>query len=180
MTRPLLLALLLAPLVFFAQSPAAQIYRTTDEQGNVVFTDKPPAGASTTERIELPPTNTTPATVVKPRPETESEEPDTDAPAYSVAIISPANETSFPMGPGNFSVSAKVQPSPGKNEALQLYIDGIPWGDPQQGASWALTNIFRGQHDLTVAIVDAKGKHLASSAPIRVFVHRPSINFRNR
>jgi hypothetical protein len=185
MTRPLLLALLLTPLAFFALAPsagtpAAQIYRTTDDQGNVVFTDKPPAGATTTERVELPPTNTTPATEIRLAPEKKPGEPDTDAPAYSVAIISPANETSFPMGPGNFPVSAKVQPSPGKNEALQLYIDGIPWGDPQQGTSWALTNVFRGQHDLTVAIVDAKGEQLASSAPVRVFVHRPSINFRNR
>ncbi len=73
MTRLPLLALLLTSLTFFAQSPSAEIYRTTDEQGNVIFTDKPPAGASTTERIELPPTNTTPATVVRPRPETESE-----------------------------------------------------------------------------------------------------------
>jgi hypothetical protein len=180
MTRPLLLALLLTPLAFFAQSSAAEIYRTTDEQGNVVFTDKPPAGVSTAERVELPPTNITPATVPKPTPEPESGEPEPDTPAYSVAIVSPADETSLPMGPGNFSVSAKAQPSPGKNEGLQLYIDGIPWGDPQQNASWALTNIFRGEHKLTVAIVDAGGKQLAISAPIRVFVHRPSINFRNR
>lgn len=180
MAKPLLLALLLTPLAFFTVSPSAQIYRTTDEQGNVVFTDKPPAGASTTERVELPPTNTTPAPALRPTPEPESGEPDKDTPAYSVVITSPADETSFPMGPGNFSVSAKAQPSPGKDEALQLYIDGIPWGDPQQGASWALTNVFRGEHKLTVAIVDAKGEQLVSSAPIRVFVHRPSINFRNR
>jgi hypothetical protein len=180
MTRPLLLALLLTALAFFAQSPAAQIYRTTDDQGNVVFTDKPHVGASTTERVELPPINTTPAPEPRPTPKPEPGKGDTEIPAFSVAITSPADETSFPMGPGNFSVSAKVQPSPGENEALQLYIDGIPWGDPQQGTTWALTNIFRGEHNLTVAIVDAKGKQLAGSTPIRVFVHRPSINFRNR
>ncbi|RLA59729.1 MAG: hypothetical protein DRR04_07650 [Gammaproteobacteria bacterium] len=180
MTRLLLLTLLLPALASFAESPSAQIYRTTDEQGNVVFTDKPSAGVNTTERVELPPINTTPAPVFKPSPEPELEAPDTAAPAYSVAIISPANETSFPMGPGNFSVSVNVQPSPGENQALQLYIDDIPWGDPQQGTSWALTNIYRGEHLLTVAIVDAKGEHLANSAAIRVFVHRPSINFRNK
>ena len=180
MIRPLLLALLLAPLAFFAESPAAQIYRTTDEQGNVVFTDKPPAGVSTTEQVELPQTNTTPPPSVRPAPKRESPQPDKDAPAFSVAIVSPANETSFPMGPGNFSVNAQVEPSPGTNASLQLYMDGIPWGDPQQGGSWALTNVFRGAHDLTVAIVDANGQQLASSPPIRVYVHRPSINFRNR
>ena len=50
---------------------AQQIFRTTDEHGNVIFTDKPPASSTTTEEVELPPTNTTPATPIPPRPEPE-------------------------------------------------------------------------------------------------------------
>ena len=84
------------------------------------------------------------------------------------------------MGPGNFAVDAKIAPALGSGESLQLYIDGIPWGNPQRETSWALTNIFRGAHDLTVAVIDGDGEQLASSDPIRVFVHRPSVNFRNR
>jgi hypothetical protein len=59
-------------------------------------------------------------------------------------------------------------------------MDGIPWGDPQQGNSWALSNVFRGAHDITVAVVDEQGQHLASSDPVRVYVLRPSINSPNR
>ncbi len=77
-------------------------------------------------------------------------------------------------------LSARVEPEPGADDSLQLFIDGIPWGDPQPSASWNLTNIYRGQHDLTVTVIDSKGEALANSDPIRVFVHRPSINFRNR
>ena len=56
-------------------------------------------------------------------------------------------------------------------------MDGTPWGDPQTSNSWALTNVFRGAHDLTVAVTDTKGKKLANSDPVRVYVFRPSANF---
>ena len=63
-TPPILLLVSL-----LATSAAAQeIFRTTDEHGNVVFTDQPPAGSATGERIELQQTNTTPATPVPPKP----------------------------------------------------------------------------------------------------------------
>lgn len=177
MRRLLILVLLVAPLTI-----QAQIYRTTDEHGNVVFTDTPSAGSGPAERIDIRDTNTTPpppSPAPSAVPQQSMEEADQTA-TYSVAITSPANETSFPMGPGNFSVSAKVDPNLRGTESLQLYIGGIPSGEAQRAASWALTNVFRGAHDLTVAVVDAQGQQLAISAPVRVFVHRPSVNFRNR
>ncbi|MEZ5501792.1 MAG: hypothetical protein R3E50_03710 [Halioglobus sp.] len=81
------------------------------------------------------------------------------------------------MGPGNFSVSVRVSAALKVDESLQLFMDGQPWGDPQRGTIWDLTNVFRGQHDLTVGVIDASGETLAMSPPVRVFVHRPSINF---
>jgi len=177
MYRLLILALLLTPL-----AGHAQVYRTTDEQGNVIFSDAPPAGSGQAERIEIPETNTTPPPPSWPEPPAEPEpEPEEEGPvSYEVAIIIPLNETSFPMGPGNFSVEAKVKPALGKSESLLLMMDGVPWGKPQRDNTWELTNVFRGAHDLTVAVVDAEGELLVNSSPVRVFVHRPSINFRNR
>ena len=177
-----LLALLLTPLSGLAGPSETSIYRTTDEQGNVVFTDAPPANAGPVERVEVPPVNTAtpPPSVRTPATAADSADKETQAASYSVTITSPADETSFPMGPGNFSVNATVAPSPGGSARLQLFIDGAPWGEPQQSTTWALTNVFRGQHDLTVGVIDASGAQLAGSPPIRVFVHRPSINFRNR
>ena len=93
-----------------------------------------------------------------------------------MAFTVPPNETKIPMGPGNFSVTVDVEPALGQGVSLQLYMDGIPWGDPQRNNSWALTNVFRGGHDITVAVVDEEGQHLASSEPVRVYVMRPSIN----
>lgn len=180
MTRLLLLALLLTPVAALAQAPAAKIYRTTDEQGNVVFTDNPPAAAGATEQVEIRQINTTPPPASMPKAAPKPKTDDPDAALYTVTIVSPENDTSFPMGPGNFSVTAKVQPSLANNESLQLYLDDMPWGNPQQATFWDLTNVFRGEHHLVVAVLDAQGKRLASSKPQRVFVHRPSVNFRNR
>lgn len=174
MLRILLLTLLLTPLAGIGQS----IYRTTDKDGNVVYTDAPPAGTSASEEVKLPPTNTAPPPPDLPRP--ADPEPTENAVAYEVAITSPANESTIAMGPGNFSVSASVKPDLRKGQALQLFMDGQAQGEPQTGTSWNLTNVFRGGHDLTVNLLDKEGQVLASSDAVRVYVLRPSINYPNR
>lgn len=177
MSRLLLLALLVTSLPTLADS----IYRTTDAEGNVVFTDSPPAGGNQAEQVNIQRTNTTtPPPVLTTPPQSDGQEVEPEGPAYTVTITSPANETSFPRGPGNFSVNVRVTPALQKYEGLQLFLDGEPWGGPQLDTIWDLTNVFRGQHDLTVGVIDKSGETLAMSPPVRVFVHRPSINFKNK
>ena len=163
-----LLALIALPAL--AQS---SIYRTVDENGNVVFTDAPPANSNQTiERIENPQINSMPPPE-DVQPEAPAAEPEATGPEFAVTITAPANETTIPNGPGNFSVSASVSPTLHSEHSLQLFMDGSPWGDPQRGARWNLTNVFRGQHDLTVGVLDSDGETLALSEPVRVYVFRP-------
>lgn len=173
MRRLLLFVLLLVPLVGLAE-----IYRSTDAQGNVVFTDTPPPDGSETNKVELKRLNTAepPPAIAPPPGSTGAAAGEANA-AYTVSITSPTPETSFPMGPGNFSVSVQVNPELKKYDGLQLFIDGTAWGTPQRDTMWDLTNVFRGQHDLTVGVVDGSGKSLVTSEPVRVYVHRPSSNF---
>jgi len=172
-------ALLITLMLLTANVSAQQIYRTTDAQGNVVFTDKPAASTSS-EQVTLPETNTTPATAVRPRPQEAPKAQEPEGDAFALSILIPANETTIPMGPGNFSVTVDVKPALGQGLSLQLYMDGIPWGDAQRTNSWSLTNVFRGAHDITVAVVDTQLQSLGSSEPVRVYVLRPSINSPNR
>lgn len=173
MRRLLLFVLLLTPLA----GEADAVYRTVDAQGNVIFTDTPPADGSAADRIEIQRTNTVQAPPADPSPEPAKKEQETAVPGYQVTITMPANETSFPMGPGNFSVRVSVKPPLEKYDGLQLFMDGTPRGGPQQDSMWDLTNVFRGQHDITVGVINKEGETLAMSQPVRVFVHRPSINF---
>ncbi|HEY6131718.1 MAG TPA: DUF4124 domain-containing protein [Halioglobus sp.] len=177
MSRCFLFALLLIPLTGWCDS----VYRTTDEHGNVVFTDTPPANNKPAERVELNHTNTaeSPPNLAPPA-QVGTQDKESDIPPTTVTITDPPNETSYPMGPGNFSVSVDVSSPLATDENLQLFMDGAAWGSPQQATRWNLTNVFRGQHDLTVGVVDNTGKTQALSTPVRVFVHRPSTNFKNR
>jgi Domain of unknown function (DUF4124)/Penicillin-Binding Protein C-terminus Family len=173
MSRLLLLALLLLPLTGLTQN----IYRTTDAEGNVVFTDSPPANATPADRVEIRPTNTVQPPQIPPRPASEnSSNVEAEVASYTLTITEPANETTFPMGPGNFSVNVNVSPALSSAENLQLFVDGAPQGEPQSASTWSLTNVNRGQHDLTVGVIDDSGKTLAISPPVRVFVMRPSVN----
>lgn len=171
------LALLLPLTLGLLSSPIqAQIYKTTDEHGNVVFSDQPPKDGAPSEEIDVSPTNTAPAAAVSapaPKPDKAPEEPEASKPV--VTITSPDNETTIPMGGGNFSVSASVSPSLDENQSLLLRIDGEPWGEPQASGGWQLTNVFRGAHDLTVDLLDSEGKTIVSSPGVRVYVLRPSV-----
>jgi hypothetical protein len=175
MPRLLLPVLLLASFWVTADS----IYRTTDEQGNVIFTDAPPADGRTAEPVGIQRTNTAvPPPAMPTSNQADDQKTGTEAPSHTVKITSPPNETSIPMGPGNFTVTARIQPALQKYESLQLFMDGEPRGASQASMIWDLTHIIRGAHDFTVGIISADGETLAMSPSVRVFVHRPSINFR--
>ena len=168
-------------LLFFAvllpTLAAAQVYKHVDEEGNVTFSDQPAPDA---ERIEINQTNTTAPPPANLYPSPPPPEPTDTAPAYELAITSPANETIIPRGPGNFSVTASVSPSLEGGHLLQLMMDGEPREGPQRNTSWNLTNVFRGEHTIQVAVFDSDGKQLNISEGIKVFVFRPSINDANR
>jgi hypothetical protein len=149
-----------------------QIYKHVDEDGKITFTDKPPPNATP---VEIKPVNTTPPPSPRAYPKaTPKSDDDAASIDYTVSISSPANETIVAPGPGNFSVYASLEPGLSSAHTLQLLIDGSPHGETQRSTSWALTNIFRGEHNLEVAVLDAKGKQLIKSDGITVFVFRPS------
>ncbi|MFV0477942.1 MAG: DUF4124 domain-containing protein [Parahaliea sp.] len=158
----------------------AQIYKSVDEHGNVVFSDQPSGDVRKAEQVELNTTNTTTPPRPVSRPHSRPEPTTAEAVNYRVSITSPANGTTIPMGTGNFSVSAAASPALTSGQTLQLQIDGQDHGGAQASGSWQLTNIFRGEHQLTVQRKSREGEVLATSEAITVYVHRPSVHFRRK
>jgi hypothetical protein len=157
----------------------AQIYKITDDEKGVVFTDRPQStnssGQQTVEKVELPNVNTVPR--VEPRPEAPQSSPAEVAEPVTptVRITSPANEGTIAMGPGNFAVSASVTPPLSRAERLVLLVDGQPYGAEQSASSWFVEGALRGPHDLVVQRVTSRGKTVALSEPVRIYVLRPSV-----
>ena len=154
---------------------AQPVYKVTDADGNVTFTDTPPLSADgTIEEHSVNATNSAKPTESRlaPAAPVEVEEPI----RYDTRIVTPADNATVPMGPGNFSVQASWNPSLASGETLQLFLDGEPVGAPQQTAIWQLTNVYRGEHRLHVVRLDKSGAQLDASAASTVYVLRPSVN----
>lgn len=153
----------------------AQVYRVVDEDGRVTYTDRPPTEGAEPVEVRVPNTSPPPPSGVFPEPRQEpASEPEV---SYLVSVTSPPDETIIPRGPGNFSVSASVSPRLQQGHQLQLLLDGEPRQEPKTSGLWDLTNVFRGEHQLTVAVVNKDGKQLGISEPVTVYVFRPSSNF---
>lgn len=167
---------LLIPLLGLALSqPAlAEIYKTVDKDGNVVYTDQAPHGAKKKEKVTLKPSNSVPA-IKTPAIKLSPEDPDKPFKYKSVRIVSPENDSAIEHGPGNFSVTAKIKPPLRNSDSVQLFIDGEPHGQPGKSTTWALKNVFRGTHMLQVKVLNARGKVVKKSKKSSVHVFRPSV-----
>lgn len=160
---------------------SGQVYKHVDEDGNVTFSDRNQPNATPVE-INTTNTSTPPSVQAYPLPGSNdaATEAGTDAAAgYEVTITSPANETIIPRGPGNFTVTSTVTPSLSNGHLLQLMMDGAPREQPNSYGTWALSNVFRGDHKLEVSVVTKTGETVSTSEPITVSVFRPSSNFNN-
>jgi hypothetical protein len=171
MNRLVLVLLLAIPL-----SINAQVYKTVDEQGNTVFSDRPTADGSS-EKINVGTINTTPPPQPLPQPRAEAEATnEQQREEVSVEIVSPAPETTIAIGyAGNFTVEAQVNPPLARGLYVQLLIDGTATGEPQAQRSWFLNNVFRGSHSLSVIVSNSTGDSLATSSPITIHVLRASV-----
>jgi hypothetical protein len=165
MSRLLLVLLFCLPLMV-----AAQVYKSVDKNGNMVFSDKPPTDGSSSEKLSSGGTNTLapPPQVHRPAPVIKEKNIE-----YKVAIIEPTQDTTIPIGyVGNFLVNAEVTPALPSGASAQLQMDNVAAGQSQSALSWTLNNTFRGTHILTVTITDSKGSTLAVSDPRTVHVMR--------
>ena len=155
-------------------SLSADIYKSVDKNGVVTFSDTPPKEKSASnERIELPAhTNRMPSIEIPERPVSENSEVPVNL--SILTITAPLDNATIPMGPGIFDVLADVQPPLQEEEFVELYLDSTPVAPPQKKPNWTLTYVTRGAHKLEVRRVSSSGQVLDSSAPITVFVLRPS------
>ena len=175
-TLVLLLALVSMPL-------AAQVYKTVDENGNVVYTDQPPADGS-------PPVKLREISVVE-APIYESAAPAAEEDVAieegkemslrylrknyaDFAIVAPQQEESIwhPEDVVNVAWRARYQLQPGMKVIVSV--------DGQQQASTSeqivpVSGLERGEHQVTAELKDARNRSIATAEPVTFFVRRPGL-----
>jgi hypothetical protein len=154
----------------------AQIYKWTDSNGDVHFSDKPHPGA---EQIQLPNSQTyspplkaeVPVSTEPPPPAANTD----NQPYNSVVIIQPEDQATIRNNQGYLSVIVQLDPELRPGDKIQMILDGEPIGAPQATPVFALRDINRGSHTVAVKILSSEGKELNSSNTVTVFMHQPQV-----
>lgn len=152
-----------------AQVIANDVYKTVDENGKVTYSDNPTG--TKIEEVDLPTINNAPA--VEPQPYTPRTRPSHTQ--SGVTITSPSDQTQILAGQRDLIVSAQVNPPIGSGFSAQLYFNGKPFGSPQDSANFVIKEIIRGEHTLSVVVLNPRGKIISRSKSITVYVHRPRV-----
>jgi len=159
-----------------ATAAAQTIYKVTDKDGQITYTDAAPlAEGSIVEEISVADPNTAKPVAPAAAPIGGTPPAENTATDYLTLISLPADGTTVPMGPGDFTVEAQASPALGVAERLQLKVDGTPFEVPQTSSQWRLTNIARGAHELQVMRLDDSGNTIDTSDISTVYVLRPSV-----
>lgn len=161
-------------LLFSAASTSAQVYKHVDEHGNVTFSDEPRIGA---ESIQVAPVTT--ITLPKPvhsqpgRNSNQTRDMSPSALYQRIGFDAPSNEEAFHSGSGDVTFSVSSQPALARSHKFEVSVNGQPIGQNAQGI-FSLTNMDRGTHQASVAVVNSQGQIVQSGETITFTLHRPS------
>lgn len=151
------------------QLAANEIYKSVDEDGNVVYSDAPPADNAAP--VALPDLNVQPS--VTPRVRLSPDDENAVVP-ISVEISHPQNETVVNPGALSFAVTAITNRALLENETAQLLVNGTVTGEPRKSLNWSVGNLIRGEYQVQVQVMSA-GQVQTTSNTVKVFVQRAFI-----
>ena len=177
MRRLLPILLLLFPLALAAEEEK-KIYRTLDEQGNVVYTDEPPSDDA--EPVDLDPITTVPAIEVEGGADSQAEGGDEEAARagyQGLEFLYPTSDQTIRHNGGQVPFRLALRPQGARlaeSHRVEILLDGSVAGT---GDALQVTvgPVDRGPHEVSARIVDAGGNVLARTPTVNFFLLRHSV-----
>jgi hypothetical protein len=156
----------------------SEIYRWVDAKGVVHYSDKPVDKDA--KPADLPPIQTMRSsqlgTALASEGSVKAEEE--SVVVKSVRITAPASEEMIRDADGVVPVAVEVQPALPKGAGFIFLLDGKAQNNKIWGsASFSLAGVERGEHKLSVNVVDKAGKVLKSSPSVTFFM-QPNVPIR--
>jgi hypothetical protein len=154
----------------------ADVYKSVNSKGEVVYSDKPTPGA---ERLKLPPLQTykqLPLPQLTPTPE-KPEKPAVKKLYENMAFLEPENEATVRNNQGVVTVRLALEPAlkTQLGHKIQFFMDNGPHGPPVQNTTMGFSNIERGTHTLSATVIDSDEQTVMSSDTVTFHLHRESI-----
>ncbi|MHC8356291.1 DUF4124 domain-containing protein [Pseudomonas sp. LB3P81] len=148
----------------FVLPVSAEVFTYIDAQGNRVFTDQPGSGnakrvpLATSNRMSANPTGAAPVIAEK---KTETK------PLFHydmLRVLVPEPDATVRSSAGELIVSITSEPGLQRGHRYRLLLDGQPTAEPGPSPVFALSNIDRGSHNLSVEILDEHGRTVERTA----------------
>lgn len=181
---PLLACCLLA-FAAQAQETKVQMWKWTDANGVVHYSDVPAPGAVQVG-LSVPQGQPGSAPPVSNTGYGESEggddgtrdgaSPASDQVYTSLEIVKPENGASYFEADSVVAVQISPNPALAAGDRVYLYLDGARVGDSDTALGYTLQNVVRGQHTLASAIYDGQGNEKIRSQPVTFYMKQPTIN----
>ncbi len=148
-------------LTFIGFAVAETVYKSVDENGHIIFTDKPSKDA---EEIKLQKLQT----IKNPNPAKYTHKPkqtkQDNGNLYKTFLVSnPADGAGLRSNDGSVNISLSLQPPLRPDHTINIILDGKKVSNGPN-SSVSLQNLDRGTHNITASVVDGDGKQMISTS----------------
>lgn len=151
---------------------AEDIYRWVDGSGQVHYSDVPRDGA---EQVEIGPAQTFSAPVIARSSPSTTADTSSAAVYDALEIVSPAQEETIWNTGGVITVSVNPSPALMVGHSLRIYYDGKPVeGKAPRATSVQLSEVYRGEHQVSAEILSVTGQVLKQATPVTFFYKQNS------
>ncbi|MGD8312456.1 MAG: DUF4124 domain-containing protein [Gammaproteobacteria bacterium] len=158
---PLLLALI-------AVAVQAELYKSINQDGEVVYSDSPSPGARRLKLPELPTYALPPVGSLR----TPSRVPIKNDLYERFVFAAPANDATIRDELGVIHTELQLVPGLGDDHLIQYYLDDKPYGPPYDQLTVTMSNLAPGRHRLSASVIDRQGNILISTEDIVVTIER--------
>jgi len=166
--KNIILNCLFTPVLLFVFAAHAGFYKGLDDDGNVVYSDKP---FDNSEKITPPTITVMDPAKIKPKTEAVEEQAPAVFKYTHFDIIDPKNEQTIWNEP---DLSVKLKLTPALNTAekhnIWLLMDGKPLVKNSQSLSLQVGRIDRGSHQLQAQVRGKDGKIIVLTRPVLVHI----------
>ena len=146
---------------FTVMATADPLYKWVDAQGNVHYSDKPHPGA---QKLQLPKASTFVApNVVPPSPAVSNPSPQDNAlQGYTKISVSSPKDQEVLWNTTTVTVTVALEPALQAGDTVTISVDGK--SQTVDGTSATFTDIWRGEHDVTVSVNPQHGAALTAQS----------------
>lgn len=163
-------------LMLCASLAQAEIYKTYDKNGNVVFTDVPSSDAQQVENKPIATVPALPRSVIEAKTKPLTDKKASTVPSdYQISITGLTDQATLRKESDAMSASIQLKPALHKDHYFVVLLDGQSIGKDIFAPTIDPKKLERGQHRLEVQVMN-KQRNILQSQRIDFFVQQTTVN----